>query len=70
MVSRKLIEMREKAQEELRHIYRGNMYQNMLRHDYFSLRMHSLSEKSDKNKFPDDKTVILKLAINSVKKQP
>lgn len=68
MVSKKLIEMREKVREELNYIYKGDLYQNMLRGDYFNLRMHSLSKKADKTKYPDDKNKILKIAIETVTK--
>lgn len=64
MISQKLFDMRKKAKEELEHIYKGNIYQNMLRHHYFNLRMHSLGGKS---KHPDDKNKILKLAFEMIK---
>lgn len=60
--------MREKAKEELRHIYKGDIYQNMLRNYYFNIRMASLGKKADKEKYPDDKNKILKLCIEAVNK--
>lgn len=65
MISQKLFDIREKAKEELKHIYKGDIYQNMLRHHYFNLRMHNLGGKS---KYPDDKNKILKLSIDMIKK--
>ena len=60
--------MREKVKEELNHIYKGDLFQNMLRNYYFNLRMASLGKKADKEKYPDNKDKILKMVINSVKK--
>ena len=66
MISQKLFDIREKAKEELNYIpyFKRDVYQNMLRHHYFNLRMHSLGGKSQ---LPDDKNKILKTAINMIK---
>ena len=53
MVSTKLIEMREKVKDELNHIYKGDLYQNMFRNYYFNIRMASLGKKADKKKYQD-----------------
>ena len=58
--------MRNKVKEELNHIYKGNLYQNMLRNYYFNLRMASLGKKADKEKYPDNKNKILKMCIEAV----
>ena len=68
MISTKLIEMREKVKSELQYIYRGDIYQNMLRNYYYNLRMASLGKKANKNKCPNDKNKILKLSIKAVNK--
>lgn len=68
MISTKLIEMREKVKEELNYIYRGDIYQNMLRNYYFNIRMASLGKKADKEKYPDNKNKILKICIETVTK--
>ena len=68
MISKKLFEMREKAKRELEHIYRGDVYQNMLRNYYYNLRMASLGKKADKEKYPNDKNRILKMSIEMIKK--
>lgn len=60
--------MREKVKQELQHVYKGDIYQNMLRNYYYNLRMASLGKKADKNKYPDDKNKILKLSIEAVSK--
>ena len=67
MISQKLFNIREKAKDELNHIpyNKRDIYQNMLRHHYFNLRMNSLGGKSQQ---PDDKNKILKLAIDMIKK--
>jgi len=44
-IIKKLKGMREQVKEELNHIPRGNLNQNMLRQIYWSLRMHSLGKK-------------------------
>jgi len=64
MISLKLIEMRKQTKEELEHIEKGDLYQNMLRQVYFDMRMNSMG-KSRKN--PDDKNEILKISIKIVK---
>ena len=63
MLSTKLIEMRNQIKEEVEHIPRGNIYQNLLRQAYSSFRMASLGKKA---KFPNDKNEILKLAIKNI----
>ena len=68
MFSKKLFEMREKVKDELNHIYKGDIYQNMLRNYYFNIRMASLGKKAYKEKYPDDKDKILEMCINSVRK--
>jgi hypothetical protein len=45
---RKLNKMRNQVKEELRHIPRGDLDQNMLRHAYWVGRMHSLGKKARK----------------------
>lgn len=67
MLSQKLFDIREKAKNELNHIQynKRDIYQNMLRHHYFNLRMHNLGGKS---KYPDDKNKVLKSAIEMIKK--
>ncbi len=64
MISIKLIEMRRQAKEELEHIEKGDLYQNMLRQVYFDMRMHSMGKSS---KHPNDKNEILKISIEMVK---
>ncbi len=68
MISTKLFDMREKVKEELKHIYKGDIYQNMLRNYYFNLRMASLGKKADKEEYPDNKNKILKMCIEAVTK--
>ncbi len=68
MISTKLFEMREKVKQELQHIYKGDIYQNMLRNYYYNLRMASLGKKAIKNKYPNDKNKILRLSITAVNK--
>ena len=60
--------MREKVKEELNHIYKGDLYQNMLRNYYFNLRMSSLGKKADKEEYPDNKNKILKMCIEAINK--
>lgn len=66
MISTKLFEMREKVKEELNHIYKGDIYQNMMRNYYFNMRMASLGKKADKEKYPDNKNKILGMCIKIV----
>ena len=47
---KKLNEMRKQVKEELNHIPRGDLNQNILRQAYWSLRLHSLGRKA-KTKF-------------------
>ncbi|HLD85081.1 MAG TPA: hypothetical protein VI968_00840 [archaeon] len=61
----KLMEMRERAKDELEHIENGNLYQNMLRQVYFDMRMNSMGKKA---KYPNDKNEILKISIQMIKK--
>lgn len=68
MAINKLFGMRERVKDELNCIYKGDIYQNMLRNYYFNLRMASLGKKADKEKCPDDKNKILKLCIETVTK--
>ena len=63
MLSTKLIEMREQVKKEIEHIPKGSLYQNLLRQVYSSFRMASLGKKE---KFPNDKNEILKLAIKNI----
>jgi len=65
MLSMKLMEMRERAKDELEHIENGNLYQNMLRQVYFDMRMNSMGKKA---KYPNDKNEILKISIQMIKK--
>ena len=64
MPNTKLIEMREQVKKEIEHIKRGDIYQNLLRQTYASLRMASLGKKA---KYPNDKNEILKLSIQNMK---
>ncbi|MDI6859921.1 MAG: hypothetical protein QMC85_05455 [Methanocellales archaeon] len=50
----KLNQMREKVKEELNHIPRWDFNQNMLRQAYWSLRLHSLGKKSEKEKTKEE----------------
>jgi len=43
---KKLNEMRKQVKEELNHIPRGDLNQNILRQAYWSLRLHSLGRKA------------------------
>jgi hypothetical protein len=61
----KLKEMREKVANELKHIPRGNLYQNELRSFYQSMRMHSLGKYS---KIELSKEDVLKQAIDLINK--
>lgn len=58
------MEMRNKVKEELEHISKGDLKQNMLRQVYFTIRMNSLGKKA---KYPNDRNKILELAIENVK---
>jgi len=60
--------MRKKVKDELNGIYKGDIYQNMLRNYYFNARMASLGKKADKEKYPDNKNEILKMCIEIVTK--
>jgi hypothetical protein len=57
--------MREKVQEEISHIPRGNAAQNELRMFYWPMRMNSLGKKAKAKKKKEE---ILEEAINEVKK--
>lgn len=62
---RKLKEMRETVKEELKFIPRRNFDQNMMRQAYWSLRLHSLSDKVDR---PKSKEEVLVQATKLVRK--
>ena len=68
MINTKLFDMRNKVKAELEHIYKGDFYQNLLRHYYFNIRMASLGSKADKNKYPNDPCKILETCIEEVQK--
>lgn len=63
MINIKLIEMRKKVKEEIEHIPKGDIHQNLLRQIYSVLRMNSLGKKP---KSSNNKDEILKLAIKEV----
>ena len=65
MINRKLIEMRQKLESEMAFIPRGDLYQNMLRQLYSVIRLNSLGSKA---KYPNDKRIILNIAIKEAKK--
>lgn len=50
----KLNQMREKVKGELSHIPRWDFNQNMLRQAYWSLRLHSLGKKSEREKTKEE----------------
>ncbi len=64
MVNIKLIEMRKTVKEEVEHVPRQGIIQNLMRQVYVTLRMNSLSNNP---KYPNDKNEILKLAIKDAR---
>ncbi len=64
MINIKLIEMRKTVQEEIEHIPRQGLIQNLMRQAYATLRMNSLSKNPN---YPNDKSAILKIAIKDAK---
>ena len=62
----KLRKMRETVHEELKHIPRGNIEQNMFRMKYEAGRMNSMGKKAQN---PDSKEAVLKACLEYYKKQ-
>jgi len=62
---KKLNEMREQVKKELEHIPRGDLYQNIFRQTYWSLRLHSLGKKGTQT----SKEEVLVEAIKLVRRE-
>jgi hypothetical protein len=61
----KLRKMRETVHEELKHVPRGSLEQNMFRALYESARMNSMGKKAQS---PDSKEAVLKACLDHYKK--
>jgi hypothetical protein len=61
----KLMEMRETVREELKHIPRGGIEQNLFRAFYQIARMNSMGKKAQ---VPNSKEAVLKSCIDHYKK--
>jgi len=61
----KLAKMRETVREELRHIPRGGIEQNMFRAVYESCRLNSMGKRAQ---YPNSKEEVLKACLDYYKK--
>lgn len=64
MINTKVIEMRNLIKEEVAHIPRGNLHQNLLRQFYATIRLNSLGSKA---KYPNNKNECLRISIENMK---
>ena len=58
------MEMRKQIKEEVEHIPRGDLNQNLLRQVYATIRLNSLGSKA---KYPNNKNECLRISIENIK---